>query len=523
MRLTIFKLANKVLVLSAKLICMRHFLSCLLLCCFLPAFAFTQEIKGTVVDLVTGAPIHAATVYINNSTLGTLTDEQGNFVLKGNMVFPVDVVVSAVSYGTRSVRVNQAGTIAPVKLDLEADELPAVKVLPPLIDGWELYGKDFMENFISYSAFAGQCELLNKKDLVFKMDEENWTLHVSASRPIRIRNKALGYIIHFDLADYRQHYLTHEVYFLGYTRFEPMKPRNEKQRLAWESNRKTAFMGSLNHFMRSVAQKNTAEQGFQLNVVVRATVGEYGERVPLATDTLDFKDTAVMKKFFVDFGSTLDRSRMNDSAVMGLMMGIKKWVDTVPVGSPFVLRQPITDTAFINPHKFVLEKLPAGVFKVVHYDISRTNPEDTLRGSLFNSLEPGGDDPPEIKEKKKQEMKEQMKQRHAAKAFDYLYTTPWPVDSFLVKSSENVQLFCKDMIQVMYKNELEEKEYMEHTYRLKSKKPEPSPQTSLLIFKQQKPVNVYANGSFTEQYDLFLEGYWSYEKLDKMLPLDYEP
>jgi hypothetical protein len=282
-------------------------------------------------------------------------------------------------------------------------------------------------------------------------------------------------------------------------------------------------MGSLNHFIRSVAQKNTAEQGFQLNVVVRGTLSEYGERVPLSTDTLDLKDTAVMKKFFVKFGSTLDRSHINDSAVLKLLMGIKKWVDTVPVGSPVVLRQPVTDTTPVNPHKFVLEKLPAGVFKVAHYDSSRTNPDDTLRGSLFNSLELGGDDPPEIKEKKKQEMKEQMKQRHAAKAFDYLYTTPWPVDSFLVKDSENVRLFCKDMIQVIYKNELEEKEYIEHTYRQKVKKPEPSPQTSLLIFKQHKPVNVYANGSFTEQYDLFLEGYWSYEKLDKMLPLDYAP
>lgn len=515
MRLTIFKLANKVLVLSGKLVRMHNVLRCLLLCCCLPAFAFSQEIKGTVVDLVTGAPIHAATVYINNSTLGSLTDEQGNFVLRGNIVFPVDVVVAAVSYGTQSVRVNQAGRIAAVKLDLEADELPAVKVLPPLNDGWERYGKDFMENFISYSAFAGQCEILNKKDLVFKKDEEKGILYVSSKRPIRIKNKALGYLIHFDLADYTQHYRAQEVYFLGYTRFEPMKPRNDRQRQKWALNRKAAFLGSLNHFIRSVADNNTEEQGFQLNVVVRATVGEYGERVPLSTDTLDLKDTAVMKKFFVKFGSTLDRSRINDSTLLGLLMGIKKWVDTVPPGSPVVLRQPVTDTTFINPNKFVLEKLPAGVFKVAHYDSSRTNPDDSLADRLVNGLELLGGD--------QEAMKEKMKQRRAAAAFDYLYTTPWPVDSFLVKGSDQVRLFCKDMIQVMYKNELEEKEYIEHNSRFKAKKPDPAPQTSLLIFKQNKPVNVYANGSFTEQYDLFLEGYWSYEKLDKMLPLDYAP
>lgn len=494
---------------------MRNILMCLLLYCCLPHFVFSQEIRGTVVDVVTGSPIHGATVYINNSTLGSLTDEQGHFVLSGNIMFPADLVVAAVSYGTQSIRVNKDGALAQaVKLDLKADELPAVKVLAPLDDGWERYGKDFMENFISYSAFAGQCEILNKKDLVFKIDQEKNILYVSAKRPLRIRNKALGYIIHFDLSDYSQHYRSREVYFSGYTRFEPIKPRNEKQRLTWAQNRKTAFMGSLNHFMRSVYAKNTAEQGFQLNVVVRATVGEYGERVPLSTDTLDLKDTAVMKKFLIDFAGTLDRSYINDSTVLKLLMGIKKWVDTVSVGSPVVLRQPITDTTPANPHKFVLEKLPAGVFKVAHYDVSRATPGDSMVNRLFNGFETLDGDPARM---------EKMKQERAAAAFDYLYTTPWPVDSFLVKGGDNVRLFCKDLIQVMYKNELEEKEYIEHNNRFKSKKPDPSPQTSLLLFKQNKPVNVYGNGSFTEQYDLFLEGYWSYEKMDKMLPLDYEP
>lgn len=495
---------------------MRNVLMCLLLYCCIPLFAFSQEIRGTVVDVVTGSPIHGATVYINNSTLGSLTDEKGHFVLQGNITFPADVVVAAVSYGTQSIRVNKEGVLAQaVKLDLKADELPAVKVLPPLDDGWERFGKDFMENFISYSAFAGQCEILNKKDLIFKIDEEKNILYVSAKRPLRIRNKALGYLIHFDLVDYSQHYRSREVYFSGYTRFEPMKPKNDKQRVKWELNRKTAFMGSLNHFMRSVAQKNTAEQGFQLNVVVRAPLGEYGERVPLSTDTLDLKDTAVMKKFLINFAGTLDRAHIDDSTVLKLLMGIKKWVDTVPAGSPVVLRQPITDTTPVNPHKFVLEKIPAGVFKVDHYDISRENPGDSLVNRLFNSIQISDSDPA---------MKEKMKQKQAATAFDYLYTTPWPIDSFLVKGGDNdARLFCKDLIQVMYKNELEEKEYIEHNNRHKSKMPDPSPQTSLLLFKQNKPVNVYGNGSFTEQYDLFVEGYWSYEKLDKMLPLDYEP
>ncbi len=489
---------------------MLNVLKCLLLYCCLPAFGFAQEIKGSVVDLVTGTPIHAATVYINNSTLGSLTDQQGNFVLKGNIVFPVDVIVSAVSYGTRSVRVSQPGILSPVKMDLEADELPAVKVLPSLEDGWERYGKDFMENFISYSAFAGQCDILNKKDLIFKKDEEKGMLYVSAKRPVRVRNKALGYLVHFDLADYTQNYRTKEVYFLGYTRFEPLKPRNERQRAKWERNRQTAFRGSLNHFMRSVAQKNTEQQGFQLNLVVRATAGEYGARVPLSTDTLNLKDTAVMKKFLFTFTNTLDRSRINDSALIGLLMGIKKWIDTVPPGSPVVLRQPSTDTTFDNPHKFVLEKIPAGTFKVAHYDVSRANPAD----SLLSGFAIGGGDPG---------MMEKIKQRRAAAAFDYLYTTPWPVDSFLIRDGENTQLFCKDLVQVTYKNEAEDEEYVERVNRFKATKPAPGPQTSLIVFKEQKPVTANENGSFTEQYDLFLEGYWSYEKLDKMLPLDYQP
>src|SRR6218665_97169 len=115
---------------------MRNILMCLLLYCCLPHFVFSQEIRGTVVDVVSGSPIHGATVYINNSTLGSLTDEQGHFVLSGNIIFPADLVVAAVSYGTQSIRVNKDGALAQaVKLDLKADELPAVKVLAPVDDG----------------------------------------------------------------------------------------------------------------------------------------------------------------------------------------------------------------------------------------------------------------------------------------------------------------------------------------------------------------------------------------------------
>jgi hypothetical protein len=61
--------------------------------------AYTQTIRGTVMDVSTGQPIAFANVSLLNSpTVGTITDSLGHFAIKGNPLGYVNIKVSFVGY-----------------------------------------------------------------------------------------------------------------------------------------------------------------------------------------------------------------------------------------------------------------------------------------------------------------------------------------------------------------------------------------------------------------------------------------
>ncbi len=74
---------------------MNRFLLAILL---FPVFAFGQNsISGIVIDSLTNEPLPFATVYVNGTMKGTITDIDGNFKLAG-VSFPADVVFSFIGY-----------------------------------------------------------------------------------------------------------------------------------------------------------------------------------------------------------------------------------------------------------------------------------------------------------------------------------------------------------------------------------------------------------------------------------------
>lgn len=73
---------------------------------------------------------------------------------------------------------------------------------------------------------------------------------------------------------------------------------------------------------------------------------------------------------------------------------------------------------------------------------------------------------------------------------------------------------------VMYNKELEEKPYLIKQYPFNQ--PNPAPQTSIVQLIGTNSIEIFENGHIEPAIAFFLEGYWAYEKLDKLLPLDYK-
>ena len=77
-----------------------------------------------------------------------------------------------------------------------------------------------------------------------------------------------------------------------------------------------------------------------------------------------------------------------------------------------------------------------------------------------------------------------------------------------------------DLLQVTYTREAEELPYLQ---RNMGQVRAPDQQVSVFSLRDGNSLHLLEDGNFYDAYDLLLEQYWAYEKLDKLLPLDYVP
>lgn len=65
--------------------------------------SFAQTVRGIVLDAKTQAPIETATVYFDNTTLGTITDEHGKFSIAYSNAIQSPLVISFLGYKTQLI------------------------------------------------------------------------------------------------------------------------------------------------------------------------------------------------------------------------------------------------------------------------------------------------------------------------------------------------------------------------------------------------------------------------------------
>ncbi|HYC29691.1 MAG TPA: carboxypeptidase-like regulatory domain-containing protein, partial [Chitinophagaceae bacterium] len=241
--------------------------SLLILASFLIASVASAQniIKGRVVHEKSREPIAGASVFISNSTKGTVSKADGSFELVDVPTGSHDLVASSIGYATLVFSYTTADLPLKVELQLQprVTELESVTVEPDEANGWEKWGRFFVENFIGTMANAADCKLKNPKALRFKHSRKNNTLTVIADEPLIIENKALGYKIQYQLEDFTYDFKTRYLVFLGYTLFEDMDGR-DRQKRRWAANRVTAFNGSLQHFMKSLYNDQLAADGYEV-------------------------------------------------------------------------------------------------------------------------------------------------------------------------------------------------------------------------------------------------------------------
>lgn len=225
-----------------------------------------QKIESKIIDYETKEPILGATIYFDGTTNGTITNEEGDFKIQQTTRDNNKLIVNCLGYQKKIIDLSGISKVDRIiYLKSKIEILDAVIITK---DKWSRKKKlaYFKKEFLGISLTSNQCEIENEEDIKIQFNAQTQQLTAYSNKTIIIKNKHLGYVIHYDLSDFtiqlekdlyfNSHY-TKEVYYLG-TSFFIAKKEKKKYRIA----REKAYNGSKLHFMRSIKNNAIEENDF---------------------------------------------------------------------------------------------------------------------------------------------------------------------------------------------------------------------------------------------------------------------
>ena len=441
-----------------------------------------STIQGKVTAKDNGDAIAGASVYISNTTIGVATNGEGIFKLTNAPKTPFVLNVSSIGFKTKVISVNPLkDTLLNITLVANVQQLKEV-VITPDNDIWAKFGYKFLQDLIGYSEFSAQCKIKNLENVVLDFDREKQTLSAFCKEPLIILNKALGYRIKYWLEDYQFSFKTNTTFLIGSPFFEDLlgKKTSRRKRRRYTRNRSKAYKGSLTHFVQALYDKQLKQDGFQVDVMRRVKIGNAYANNIKQIDTLAYNDTNLRK-----LHEALKIKAPSEARAKLYLKYVKEWYLS---NSPKTLRLRLGKT-LVNLEVFELERDKLNPSKIIisNYKIDPSIERQAKQGKI-NMI--------------------------VAQNID--------ATRFVQHLTKNTKSFKFDnFLYITYHRENEEKAYQLARFPFKSfvKKK----QSSIISIPNKAKVAIHPNGYFYPPSNALVEGYWAFEKVDKLLPLNYKP
>ncbi len=233
-----------------------------------------QVITGRVVAQNTQAALPGVSVYFDGTTLGTITNQQGEFKLERLEKTSLPLVIDYLGYRTVTKSIQtQSDTVKLGVISLE-ESAQNLQVVYLENDPWSRQKKmeQFKRYFLGRNDAAESCKIMNPEVLHLQFQPTAKQLVAYADAPLVIRNTYLGYKLTYILKDF---YITYDPietksrivyspemwFYSGLSRFEELKKRVPKRFIR---HRAEAYQGSMQHFMRALSHKQLEEEEFQV-------------------------------------------------------------------------------------------------------------------------------------------------------------------------------------------------------------------------------------------------------------------
>lgn len=256
---------------------LMRFLFVLITCLgFLSASSAQSSLRGVVIAGDTKKPIALANVFLSNTSVGTITNDNGEFVITQFPAGRFDLVVSCIGYEAYITTLQSAQLPAQLQVVLQpkVNILQEVIVAPYEKNGWEKWGKFFMDYFVGTSENAAQCKLKNPEVVRFRYNKKDKIIQAFADEPLVLENRALGYVVKYELKTFAYDYNTSIFYYQGYPFFEDMETGRSRVENRWKRNRADAYYGSMMHFMRSLFRNELIDDGFEVRKLIKVSQAE---------------------------------------------------------------------------------------------------------------------------------------------------------------------------------------------------------------------------------------------------------
>jgi len=239
-------------------------------CFFTTLLNAQQEVTGRITEAYTGKPMPYASIRVSNTTIGTVSDELGNYSMtvpgRGNF----EIVVSYLGYYPIFYKVNVPDTFHEIDFALRVNEIAINEVtISAKHTGKSKHTKKdidlFWRTLLGEKPSKNGLEVLNPNKMYYYLNKNN-IFKASCNEPIEIINHKTGYRIHYILKGFQYNYNNREFEYGGAPCFEELKPQDNHEKNRWEKTRKEVYAASITHFLKALYNQQLHEEGFLLFV-----------------------------------------------------------------------------------------------------------------------------------------------------------------------------------------------------------------------------------------------------------------
>jgi hypothetical protein len=301
--------------------------------------------EGYVYDAASNEPLFGAAVYYEGTTKGTITNEQGKFIIDLAERSTSNLVISYLGYQDQIVMYGLEPIEVYLKLKLES--LGEVTIQGNLPFTREEMLQAFKEQFLGRTVAGQSCKILNEDALFFYYDTDSFSLKATVDEALIVVNKYLGYEIRYKLYGFKVDFIRKSIktwdekrsYYAGIPFFKDLKPNQRK----YVRRRKRVFAGSSLELLRIIATQDYESEpykffsnGFLKDPKDIFEVKDYkGIKKVLIKDKItvlyrnDEQSTlSALSEFFTIDGFGNYKA---DSLIFSGVMGLKRLGDTLPL------------------------------------------------------------------------------------------------------------------------------------------------------------------------------------------------